>query len=122
MSVRPAKPAVAAALLSVALGAPCAAPTALKNPFEGDEQRVEEGRSLFNQYCSHCHAPNAQTGERVRDVRRMKIRYGERMTEVFWKTVQEGRVDRGMPAWQGALPEETLWSIYTFIQSVQKER
>jgi hypothetical protein len=44
------------------------------------------------------------------------------MTEVFWKTVREGRVDRGMPSWQAALPEEALWTIYTFVQSVQKER
>jgi mono/diheme cytochrome c family protein len=110
------------AAVALAAMASAAGQSQLSNPFEGDEQRAEEGRSLFNQFCSHCHAPNAQTGERVRDVRRMRIRYGGRMTEVFWKTVQEGRVDRGMPSWQGALPEEALWTIYTFVQSVQKER
>lgn len=91
------------------------------NPFEGDGSRVEPGRSLFNQYCSHCHAPNAQTPERARDVRRLRLRYGDRMTEMFYKTVTEGRTDRGMPSWKGTLPDETLWTIYSFIQSVQKE-
>jgi mono/diheme cytochrome c family protein len=91
------------------------------NPFEGDGSRIEPGRSLFNQYCFHCHAPNAQTPERVRDVRRLKLRYGSRMTEVFYQAVTEGRPSKGMPAWKGTLPDETLWTIYSFIQSVQKE-
>lgn len=91
------------------------------NPFEGNAEKIPEGRSLFNQYCAHCHAPNAQTGERVRDVRRLKLRYGDRMTAVFYNTVTEGRLDKGMPAWKGALPDDVLWTIYTFIQSVQQE-
>jgi mono/diheme cytochrome c family protein len=91
------------------------------NPFEGHAEKIPEGQSLFNQYCSHCHAPNAQTAERARDVRRLKLRYGDRMTEVFYNTVTEGRIDNGMPAWKGALSDDVLWTIYTFIQSMQQE-
>jgi mono/diheme cytochrome c family protein len=50
---------------------------ALKNPYEGREDVVPEGAGLFNQYCSHCHGPNAVQGERPRDLRRLKIRYGD---------------------------------------------
>jgi mono/diheme cytochrome c family protein len=91
------------------------------NPFESHAEKIPEGRSLFNQYCAHCHAPNAQTAERARDVRRLKLRYGDRMTAVFYNTVTEGRLDKGMPSWKGALPDDVLWTIYTFIQSVQQE-
>lgn len=90
------------------------------NPYEGDAQRAEQGRSLFNQYCSHCHAPNAESPERGRDVRRLRRRYEDRMTEVFYKTVNEGRVDKGMPVWKGVIEEEVMWTIYTFVQSVQQ--
>src|SRR6185312_10746407 len=44
-----------------------------KNPFEGDHSRAVEGRSLFNQYCSHCHAPNALSPDPPKDLRRLKI-------------------------------------------------
>lgn len=112
---------VAAALFAVlASSASGAAESALKNPHQGDAARAEQGRSLFNQYCSHCHAPNAETADRVRDVRRLRLRYEDRMTEVFWKTVHDGRVERGMPSWKGVLDDDTLWTIYTFIQTVQK--
>src|SRR5215467_14841351 len=37
---------------------------------------VRLGRSLFNQHCSHCHAPNAMSPEPSRDLRRLALRYG----------------------------------------------
>jgi len=92
-----------------------------KNPYEGDAMRVGDGRSLFNQYCAHCHAPNAVSPDPPRDLRRLRIRYGERMTDVFYFTVTHGRPDKGMPNWKGLLEDETLWTIFTFLQSVQAE-
>ncbi len=38
---------------------------------------------------------------------------------MFYTTVNNGRMDKGMPVWKGVLPEETMWRIYTFLQSVQ---
>jgi polar amino acid transport system substrate-binding protein len=98
-------------------GEVAAAPAA--NPFEGRGDVVEHGRSLFNQYCSHCHGPNAIQGERVRDLRRLTIRYGAEASQVFIQTVSVGRPDKGMPVWKGVLTEEVLWRIYTYLQTVQ---
>ncbi len=42
--------------------------SAVHNPFEGDASVLPEGRSLFNQYCSHCHAPNAINPDPSRDL------------------------------------------------------
>jgi polar amino acid transport system substrate-binding protein len=91
------------------------------NPYEGKTEVVPEGNSLFNQYCSHCHGPNAAQGERPRDLRRLKIRYGDDAIAVFYKTVNEGRMDKGMPVWKGVLSEEVMWKIYTFLASIQTE-
>ncbi|MCW5619737.1 MAG: c-type cytochrome, partial [Burkholderiales bacterium] len=79
-----------------------------------DAVDIEEGRNLFNQSCSRCHASNAQTGARHLDVRRMDIRYGDRMPKVFCRTVLEGRVDKGMPSWSGAIEQETISRIFSF--------
>lgn len=89
------------------------------NPFEGRAELVEEGRSLFNQYCAHCHAPNAATGERPRDLRRLTLRYGDDAPAVFYTTLNTGRLDKGMPPWKGVLSDETMWRIFTFLQTVQ---
>ncbi len=96
-----------------------ASAVAVVNPYEGDAARIAEGRSLFNQYCAHCHAPNAISPDPPKDLRRLKMRYGERMAEVFRFTVTHGRPDRGMPNWEGVLDDPALWTIFTFLQSVQ---
>lgn len=91
------------------------------NPFAGKQEAIAEGNSLFNQYCSHCHGPNAVQGERPRDLRRLKIRYGDDAIAVFYKTVTNGRMEKGMPVWKGVLPEETMWKIFTFLSSIQTQ-
>lgn len=94
----------------------------LKNPYEGREDLLEEGGSLFNQYCSHCHGPLAVQGERPRDLRRLTIRYGDDAINLFWTTMNDGRMDKGMPVWKEAISDDIKWRIYTFLQSVQTKR
>jgi mono/diheme cytochrome c family protein len=93
----------------------------LVNPYAGREDIVEEGGSLLNQYCSHCHGPWAVQGERPRDLRRLNLRYGDYAMSTFYTTVQNGRPPKGMPPWKGILEDDIIWKIYTFLQSVQVE-
>jgi len=97
-------------------------PEGLKNPYEGREDVASEGASLFNQYCSHCHGPNAVQGERPRDLRRLNIRYGDNAIGLFWTTINNGRMDKGMPIWKESISDDIKWRIYTFLQSVQTQR
>ena len=91
------------------------------NPFHADASVVPVGRSLFNQHCSHCHAPNAINPDPSRDLRRLKVRYRENMAHVFYETVTEGRPTKGMVPWKGVLSEDAIWKIFTFLESVQRE-
>jgi mono/diheme cytochrome c family protein len=113
-----------AAILLFAAGRIAAeeATESLKNPYEGREDLLEEGGSLFNQYCSHCHGPLAVQGERPRDLRRLTIRYGDDAINLFWTTMNDGRMDKGMPVWKEAISDDIKWRIYTFLQSVQAKR
>jgi mono/diheme cytochrome c family protein len=111
--------AAALALASIAAAAADEASARPTNPYEGNTELVPEGKSLFNQYCSHCHGPDAIQGERPRDLRRLKRRYGDDAIGVFYTTISNGRMDKGMPVWKGVLDEDTIWKIYTFLSSVQ---
>jgi polar amino acid transport system substrate-binding protein len=82
---------------------------------------IRLGRSLFNQHCSHCHAPNAMSPEPTRDLRRLALRYGSRMREMAYATITVGRVDRGMPAWRDLLGEEAIQNVLGFLESVQRQ-
>jgi len=84
-------------------------------PAEG----VRAGRSLFNQHCSHCHAPNAQSPEPSRDLRRLRVRYGDRMRDVTYTAVKEGRPTKGMPTWGNVLSADAIGQIVIFLESVQ---
>jgi mono/diheme cytochrome c family protein len=94
-------------------------PAPVTNPLEGRADMVEEGRSLFNQYCAHCHGPNAIQGERPRDLRRLNLRYGREASRVFFETASNGKLDKGMPVWKDVLSDDVLWQIFTFLETVQ---
>jgi mono/diheme cytochrome c family protein len=114
--------ALAATILRVSATAAAAdAATRPVNPYSGNAQVAQEGGSLFNQYCSHCHGQWAEQGERPRDLRRLRIRYGDDAISMFYTTISTGRPDKGMPVWKGVLSDETLWKIFTFLESVQTE-
>jgi polar amino acid transport system substrate-binding protein len=91
------------------------------NPFNGRTDVLPVGRSLFNQHCSHCHSPNAQSPEPSRDLRRLKRRYGDERTSVFYATVTAGRTTKGMPPWGQALSTDEIWQVWTFLESIQAE-
>jgi mono/diheme cytochrome c family protein len=118
---------VASAALAVTLACPPAdagadeATARPTNPFSGDKAVATEGGSLFNQYCSHCHGPWAEQAERPRDLRRLRIRYGDDALSTFYTTVNNGRPDKGMPTWRGVLRDEVFWKIFTFLETVQEE-
>jgi polar amino acid transport system substrate-binding protein len=95
------------------------APATITNPFEGRADVIDEGRSLFNQYCAHCHGTNAYQGERSRDLRRLNLRYGQQAPRAFYEVVSNGRLDKGMPVWKTVLSDEVLWQIFTFLETVQ---
>ena len=85
------------------------------------EGLIRLGRSLFNQHCSHCHAPNAVSPEPTRDLRRLTLRYGSRMREAAYATITVGRIDKGMPAWKDLLGEEGIQNVLGFLESVQRQ-
>ena len=111
----PAPPPAAAA-------PPTPAAAVVFNPFGNDQAAIVSGKSLFNQKCAHCHGPNAFNPEPSRDLRRLRIRYGDTRAQVFFATVTGGRPAAGMPTWGDVLDADTIWKMWAFVESVQTDR
>ena len=76
------------------------------------------GRVQFNDRCSHCHGTDGFSPVRERDVRYLKIRYGDKWQETAMTTIKNGRPDNGMPTWGGRIPEYQIWQIVAYVRSM----
>jgi polar amino acid transport system substrate-binding protein len=80
-----------------------------------------KGNQMFNNYCSHCHGPDAVTGEKRQNLRNLSKKYGERMNEIFATTLATGRLSKGMPKWAGVISDEEIAAIKAYIDTVQEK-
>lgn len=84
----------------------------LLNPLAGDSAAAVDGGKLFDGFnCSGCH-PGA--GPALTDGR---WKYGGTDAQVF-TSIYFGRA-RGMPAYGGAVPRESIWRIVTWLRAQQ---
>jgi mono/diheme cytochrome c family protein len=87
----------------------------LWNPFAGDSLAAVDGGRLFDGFnCGGCH-PGA--GPALNDGR---WKYGGSDAAIF-STIYYGRA-RGMPAYGGAVPTESIWRIVTWLRAQQPAR
>mgnify|MGYP001549808207 FL=1 len=85
--------------------------------FHGDAKLAVEGRQLFLKYnCYGCHGGLAggAMGPSLRDT---TWKYGG-SDSVIYKTIHDGR-PMGMPAWGGALSEDQIKALITYIHSLR---
>ena len=84
-----------------------------------DDKQIAEGKEVFNSICAHCHGPDGVQSVKKIDLRRLKLRYGDRAWNTYWKTVHEGRPAKGMPTWKGVFTDEQFTEIEEFLSSIQ---
>ncbi len=91
----------------------------IRNPLAGDPSAVEHGMKDFIQFnCVGCHAPNGAGGMGPSLSDNTWI-YGDRPAQIYMTLVQ-GRPN-GMPAFGQVLPEQTLWELVAYVQSISKD-
>jgi polar amino acid transport system substrate-binding protein len=85
-----------------------------------DDAQISRGRTVFNSTCAHCHGTDAASPEKRTDLRRLHKRYGDTVNDVFSTTMENGRLDKGMPVWKGVIPDADIGSIKAYLDSVQQ--
>ncbi|MCW8195836.1 c-type cytochrome [Proteobacteria bacterium 005FR1] len=86
------------------------------NPFPMEQNVLTEGRRLFVWYnCYGCHGGRAGggMGPSLRDETWL---YGGKDQDIY-NSIAEGR-PHGMPAWGPKLPQEQIWKLTAYIQSL----
>lgn len=88
-----------------------------KNPYEGNQKMVKEGKLIFDNNCKSCHGEGAK-GDICPDLTTKKKKYGNADTDLF-TTISKGRPG-GMPNWDNNLGKDKIWKVITYIRSVEK--
>lgn len=87
----------------------------LVNPFAGDPAAIQQGKALFaTMNCDGCHGEGA-LGFAAPSLADKRWRYGGDDGALF-HSVFFGR-PKGMPAYGGLLPEETIWQLVSYVQA-----
>lgn len=89
------------------------------NPYSKEVAAIGEGRRLFVWYnCAGCHGGRAGggMGPSLRDESWI---YGDSDAHIF-DSIAEGRA-HGMPAWGVKIPEEQIWKLVAYINSLRTE-
>jgi cytochrome c oxidase cbb3-type subunit III len=88
----------------------------IENPVAKDPSSVERGMRYFIQFnCVGCHAPNGGGGMGPALSNRF-FKFGGEPANIFL-TISHGR-PLGMPAWGAFLPDEVIWDLVSYIQSI----
>ena len=92
------------------------------NPVTADEKSINEGKTLFVQYCSSCHGNEGQ-GDGPVAIRLitappdLTIAVTDQTDgELAWK-IATGK--NPMPKWSETLSNREIWHIVNFIRSIQ---
>jgi cytochrome c oxidase cbb3-type subunit 3 len=89
---------------------------AIANPYGKRPEAIRQGQALFVEMnCAGCHGYGAKGG------------MGPNLTDSYWryggspvaiyKSIFDGR-PQGMPAWNPALPPQTIWKLVAYIESL----
>ncbi len=89
------------------------------NPFPHDAVTLNAGRLYFLRYnCAGCHGDHAGGGMGP-SLRDQTWIYGSDEDQIF-DTIAQGRA-HGMPAWGTKLPDDVIWKLVAYVQSLRTE-
>lgn len=81
----------------------------------GDPAKIAHGQQLFGANCAFCHGNDARGGETGPNLVRSELILNDQHAELITPVVRNGRLDKGMPAFQ--LSENDIADIAEFIHS-----
>lgn len=108
---------IAIGLVCTTTGAARGAETKYRNPYEGKQAVLKEGKRIFDSNCKSCHGEGAK-GDICPDLTTKKKKFGNSDADLY-TTIAKGR-PAGMPNWDNTLGADKIWKVITYLRSVEK--
>lgn len=92
------------------------------NPYRGNKDAEEIGKSAYNQNCARCHGLGAVSGGIAPDLRALPP--DEMTDEYFIEKVKNGVIRNGvtyMPPFEETFNEQAIWAIRAWLDTVYDE-
>lgn len=92
------------------------------NPYRQDKEAIRIGDSAYNQNCARCHGLGGVSGGIAPDLRFLPE--GDEGDEIFMQRIRNGATRDGrvyMPPFEGILPQEAMWAIRAWLETVHEE-
>ncbi|MEO5889322.1 MAG: PQQ-dependent sugar dehydrogenase [Ferruginibacter sp.] len=70
--------------------------------------------NIYMEMCASCHGKNLEGTERAKSMIDGQWEYGGRKQDII-KSIHDGIISKGMPAWEGALTDKEIAGITDFI-------
>src|SRR5579864_3659225 len=86
-----------------------------KNPYEGQQEAIDAGKTVYARNCLACHGKAGQGTGNVPSLVGGKLK-GVAPGEVFW-FVTKGSKENGMPSW-AFLPEQKRWQVVSYVEAM----
>ncbi|WCE32225.1 c-type cytochrome [Vibrio sp. SCSIO 43137] len=87
---------------------------------------ISNGKTKYTQYCQVCHGVSGHgDGTAAATLPNQPSNIAKKLNKLFASKeklagkVLNGKVDKGMPAWNGILSKQDTLDIFAYIQSVQ---
>ncbi len=85
---------------------------AMPGPGNADQGKIDLGKAIFAEKCSHCHGPNmVNAGTITPDLRRFPDD-----SQRFVSTVKQGKNNR-MPPWGDVLSDDDIADLWAYVSS-----
>lgn len=83
-----------------------------------DGQTLSKGKASFQTKCASCHGDLGQGGIGPNLTDNAWIHGNGKMDDIF-QLINKGALDKGMPAWEFAMPQEERIAVTAYIKSLE---
>jgi len=93
--------------------------TGPRNPFAGNQDAVDEGRSLYNSTCTGCHGANGAAGEIGPGLAIPGRSYARTTDSQIFDAIKSGIPATVMPAHANKLNDDQIWKISAYVRGLR---
>jgi cytochrome c oxidase cbb3-type subunit III len=89
------------------------------NPFAGNMQAIDEGRTIYNQTCTTCHGPDGAAGEMGPALGMPARRYAQGTDAQIFDAIKNGISGTQMPPFGSQLQDNDIWKVAAYIRGLR---